>query len=213
MKLVLLGAPGAGKGTQAVVLAKRLGVPVISTGDILRAAIKSGSPLGLRLKTFMDAGNLVPDEVVIDIVIERLSEADCTNGYILDGMPRTIAQAQALEDQGIEVDVALSIEITDEEIETRMSGRRTCSLCSATYHIEANPPRNEGVCNYCGKPLMIRSDDKPETVRNRLKTFHEETEPLKVFFGDRGKLKMVSNIPGVEATTAAIFEALEISDD
>ena len=213
MKLVLLGAPGAGKGTQAAVLAKRLGVPVISTGDILRAAIKSGSPLGLRLKTFMDAGNLVPDEVVIDIVIERLNKADCTGGYILDGMPRTIAQAQALEDQGIEIDVALSIEITDEEIEARMSGRRVCSLCSATYHIEANPPRNEGVCNYCGKPLMIRSDDKPETVRNRLKTFHEETEPLKAFFEERGKLKMVSNIPGVEATTAAIFEALEISDD
>ena len=213
MKLILLGAPGAGKGTQAEALAKKLEIPVISTGDILRASISSGSPMGLELKRYMDAGKLVPDEVVIGIVIERLAKDDCEKGYILDGMPRTIAQALALEQQGVEVDTALSIEITDAEIEARMVGRRTCPGCGGTYHIETKQPKTEGVCDSCGEALVIRSDDKPETVRNRLQTFHEETEPLKGHFEKKGKLLTVDNVPGVKEMTVAIFKALEISDD
>ena len=168
MKLILLGAPGAGKGTQAEIIASKLAIPTISTGNILREAIKNGTPTGLKAKDFMDRGMLVPDEVIIGIVRERLAQPDCANGYILDGVPRTIPQAQALLDQGVEIDRVVSIEIADEVIEARMTGRRVCGSCGASYHIVANPPKKEGICNVCGSELVIRKDDKPETVRHRL---------------------------------------------
>ena len=210
MKLILLGAPGAGKGTQAEILSKLCSIPTISTGNILRAAMKNGTPVGLKAKEYVESGRLVPDEVVIGIVKERLAEDDCKNGYILDGMPRTIPQAQALEDEGIDIDCALSIEIGDEEIIERMSGRRTCKECSTTFHIVSNPPKVEGKCDNCGGELTIRADDAPETVKSRLATYHEETEPLKDFYAKRGKLKTVENQPTIEATTAAITNALGI---
>ena len=192
MKLVLLGAPGAGKGTQAEILSRKLNIPTISTGNILRAAMKNGTPVGLKAKSYVESGKLVPDDVIIGIVCERLAEPDCANGYILDGMPRTIPQAEALEQHGIDVDTALSIEIADETIIERMSGRRTCKDCSATFHIVSNPPKV----------------DAPETVKARLDVYHAETEPLKDFYAQRGKLVSVDNQPTIEATTAAIEKAL-----
>ena len=210
MKMILLGAPGAGKGTQAEFISKRLGIPTVSTGNMLRSAVKNGTPTGLKAKEYMDAGKLVPDEVIIGIVSERLQEADCAGGYILDGVPRTIGQAEALEAAGIQFDVALSIEISDQEIVDRMSGRRTCPDCGATYHIVNAPPKAEGVCDSCGAALIQRPDDKPETVLNRLKVYHDETEPLKGFYEERGVLKMVANQPTIEDTTAVIFETLGI---
>ena len=210
MKLTLLGAPGAGKGTQAEILSKKLNLPTISTGNILRAAISNGTPVGVQAKAYMDKGQLVPDEVIIGIVEERLAEDDCKNGYILDGMPRTLAQAEALERVGIELDTALSIEIEDAVIEKRMTGRRTCTSCGATYHVEANPPKVEGVCDKCGAALTIRKDDTAETVRNRLSVYHSETEPLKGFYEARGKLKTVENQPTIEKTTEVIFKALGV---
>ena len=210
MKLILLGAPGAGKGTQAEILSKKLGIPTISTGNILRAAVKNETPVGLKAKAYMDKGALVPDEVIIGIMKERLAEPDCKDGYILDGMPRTIAQAEALEAEKIDIDTALSIEISDAEIEARMTGRRTCQSCGATYHVVSNPPKTEGVCDSCGAELTIRKDDEPETVKNRLKVYHQETEPLKDFYKSRGKLKTVDNQPTIELTTKVICEALGI---
>ena len=210
MKLILLGAPGAGKGTQAEILSRKLGIPTISTGNILRAAMKNGTPVGLKAKEYVESGRLVPDEVIIGIVKERLSEPDCVNGYILDGMPRTIPQAEALETEGIEVDCALSIEIADETIIERMSGRRTCKDCSQTFHIVSNPPKVEGKCDFCGGELTIRKDDAPETVKARLATYHKETEPLKAFYESHGKLRTVDNQPSIEATTRVIEEALGI---
>ena len=191
MKMILLGPPGAGKGTQAEVLSRELNIPTISTGNILRAAVKAGTPIGLQAKSYMDAGKLVPDEVIIGIVRDRLAEPDCANGYILDGMPRTIPQAQALLDNGVEIDRVVSIEIEDAMIEARMTGRRVCGSCGASYHITAHPPKVEGVCDACGKELVIRKDDAPETVKNRLKVFHAETEPLKNFYEKLGVLKLV----------------------
>jgi len=208
MKLILLGAPGAGKGTQAEIFSKKLNIPTISTGNILRAAMKNGTPVGLKAKEYVESGKLVPDEVVIGIVQERLAEPDCANGYILDGMPRTIPQAEALEQCGIDIDCALSIEVSDDTIVERMSGRRTCSDCSATFHVVSNPPKVEGKCDFCGGELTIRKDDKPETVKARLATYHAETEPLKEFYAKRGKLKSVDNQPTIEATTAEIVKAL-----
>ena len=210
MKLILLGAPGAGKGTQAEILSRKLGIPTISTGNILRAAMKNGTPVGLKAKSFVEAGQLVPDDVVIGIVEERLAESDCAGGYILDGMPRTIPQAEALEKAGIDIDCALSIEIADETIIERMGGRRTCANCGATYHVVSAPPRTEGVCDSCGGELSVRKDDAPETVKARLEVYHRETEPLKAFYAERGKLKSVANQPTIEATTAAIEQALGI---
>jgi adenylate kinase len=208
--MILLGPPGAGKGTQAEILGKRLGVPVISTGNMLRAAVKNSTPVGLKAKSYMDAGELVPDAVIIEMTKERLGEPDCAAGYILDGMPRTLAQARALEEIGVEFDAALSIEITDAEIEARMTGRRSCPECGAVYHVESNPPKSKGACDVCGSALATRDDDKPETVRNRLAVYHRETEPLKDFYRERGKLKTADNAPGVEATTAVIVRALGI---
>ena len=185
-----------------------LSIPTISTGNILRAAMKNGTPVGLKAKEYVESGKLVPDDVIIGIVCERLAEPDCANGYILDGMPRTIPQAEALETNGIEVDCALSIEIADEVIIERMSGRRTCKDCSATFHIVSNPPKVEGKCDFCGGELTIRKDDAPETVKARLDVYHAETEPLKGFYAQRGKLVAVDNQPTIEATTEAIKKAL-----
>lgn len=210
MKLILLGAPGAGKGTQAEILSKTLSIPTISTGNILRAAMKNGTPVGLKAKEYVESGKLVPDEVIIGIINERLAESDCANGYILDGVPRTIPQAEALENAGIDIDCALSIEIADEVIVERMSGRRTCKDCSQTFHIVSNPPKAEGVCDFCGGELTIRKDDAPETVKARLEVYHRETEPLKAFYAERGKLKTVDNQPSIEATTEVIKVALGI---
>jgi adenylate kinase len=210
MKLILLGAPGAGKGTQAEILSRLLEIPTISTGNILRAAMKNGTPVGLQAKAYVDAGRLVPDDVIIGIIQERLAQPDCAKGYILDGVPRTIPQAQAMEELGVEVDCALSIEVEDQVIVERMSGRRTCKDCSATFHVVSNPPKVEGVCDFCGGELSIRKDDAPETVKNRLATYHKETEPLKAFYAERGKLREVENQPTIEATTAAIRASLGI---
>lgn len=208
MKMILLGAPGAGKGTQAERLCKVLEIPTISTGNILRAAVKNGTPTGLKAKAFMDAGKLVPDEVIIGIITERLVEDDCKNGYILDGVPRTIAQAEAMEKAGINFDAVVSIEVADEVIMERMSGRRVCESCGASYHLVAVPPKVAGVCDSCGGKLVQRKDDAPETVKDRLAVYHKETEPLKDFYAQRGLLKSVENQPSVEATTAAILKAL-----
>ena len=208
MRLILLGAPGAGKGTQAEIIATKLNIPTISTGNILREAIKNGTETGLKAKSFMDQGMLVPDDVIIGIVRERLAQPDCANGYILDGMPRTIPQAQALLEQGVEIDRVVSIEIADEVIEARMTGRRVCSVCGASYHITANPPKTEGICNACGGALTIRKDDKPETVRHRLEVFHSETEALKGFYEKLGKLRLVEGNQPIEDATRDILAAL-----
>ena len=210
MKLILLGAPGAGKGTQAEIISKRLNIPTISTGNILREAIKNGTPTGLKAKEFMDNGKLVPDDVIIGIVRERVAREDCANGYILDGVPRTIPQAQALEDAGIHFDCVVSIEIADSVIEARMTGRRVCGSCGASFHIAANPPKKEGVCDLCGGELVIRKDDAPETVKNRLKVFHTETEALKDFYRKLGILKLVEGDQPIEAATADILRALGV---
>lgn len=209
MKLILLGAPGAGKGTQAERLKKELGIPTISTGNILRAAIKNGTPVGLQAKAYMDAGHLVPDEVIIDVIRERLRQDDCAAGYILDGVPRTIAQAEALEAAGIRFDAVVAIEIPDEKIVQRMSGRRVCERCGASYHIVHIPSKVEGVCDTCGGALVQRKDDTPETVLDRLAVYHKETEPLKGFYEARGILKTVLDCGQVAATTQAILAALE----
>ena len=208
MKLILLGAPGAGKGTQAEILCRELHIPTISTGNILRAAIKNGTPTGMKAKSYMDAGKLVPDEVIIGIIQERLAEADCKNGYILDGVPRTIAQAEAMEKAGITFDAVVSIEIADETIMDRMSGRRVCESCGASYHVVAVPPKQEGICDKCGGKLVQRKDDEPETVKARLEVYHRETEPLKDFYAQRGLLKPVENQPTVAETSQAILRAL-----
>ena len=208
MKLIMLGAPGAGKGTQAAILSEKLGIPTISTGNILRAAVKNGTPVGLQAKSYMDAGKLVPDDVIIGIVAERLAEPDCEKGYILDGVPRTIAQAEALEKAGIVFDNVVSIEISDEEIVKRMSGRRACTACGATSHVVSAPSKVEGKCDKCGADLVLRDDDKPETVNHRLEVYHEETEPQKDFSAQRGELRMVDNQPTIEATTQVVLKAL-----
>ena len=210
MRLILLGAPGAGKGTQAEILSSELNIPTISTGNILRAAMNEGTPTGLKAKGYIEAGKLVPDDVIIGIIRERLAQDDCKNGYILDGVPRTIPQAEAMEKLGVTIDRALSIEIDDETIVKRMSGRRTCKNCSRTYHVVSNPPKVEGVCDFCGGELQIRKDDVPETVRVRLETYHKETEPLKAFYRERGKLATAENQPTIEETTAEIRKVLEI---
>ncbi|MCD8143461.1 MAG: adenylate kinase [Clostridiales bacterium] len=208
MKLILLGAPGAGKGTQAEIISKKLNIPTISTGNILRSAVRNGTPVGLKAKAYMDAGALVPDEVIIGVIGERLQEADAQSGYILDGVPRTIAQAEALENAGIQFDAVVSIEVPDAEIEQRMTGRRTCPACGATYHIVANPPKQEGICDLCSEALGQRKDDQPETVKSRLATYHEQTEPLKGFYAQRGLLKVVDVRGSVEEVNAAIMKAL-----
>ena len=209
MKLILLGAPGAGKGTQAEIISEKYNIPTISTGNIIRAALKNGTEMGLKAKSYIDAGNLVPDDVVIGIIKERLSEDDCQNGYILDGFPRTIPQAEALDNMGFDIDAALSIEVADEEIVKRMSGRRVCEKCGASYHTEYKKPKTEGCCNFCDGKLVIRKDDEPETVKNRLNVYHSETEPLKDYYRNCGKLLIVEGQEEVKDTTRLVLAALE----
>ena len=208
MKIILLGAPGAGKGTQAELISKKLGIPTISTGNILRAAVKAETPIGLQAKSYMDAGKLVPDEVIIGIIQERLAQSDCAAGFILDGVPRTIAQAEALDAHGIHFDAVLSLEIADSVIEARMTGRRACHTCGATYHIKAAPPKQEGVCDKCGGALEQRKDDSPETVKHRLEVYHQETEPLKDYYQAHGALLNVPDLGGIEETNDKIMELL-----
>lgn len=210
MKLILLGAPGAGKGTQAEFISEKCNIPTISTGNIIRAALKNGTEMGKVAKSYIDAGELVPDEVVIGIVKERLSESDCANGYILDGFPRTIPQAEALDQMGDTVDTVLSIDVEDAEIVKRMSGRRVCEKCGASYHTEYKIPEKEGICNLCGGNLVIRKDDEPATVLNRLEVYHQQTEPLMAYYEAQGKLISVKGADTVEETTKAVFKALEI---
>jgi adenylate kinase len=210
MKLILLGAPGAGKGTQAELICERLNIPAISTGNMIREAMKNGTEMGKKAKAFVDAGNLVPDEVVIGIIKERLSEKDCENGFILDGFPRTIPQAEALDKMGVGIDTVLSIEVADEKIVKRMSGRRVCESCGASYHTEYKKPEREGVCNSCGGNLICRKDDAPETVLDRLNVYHEQTEPLKDYYEKTGKLKTVEGQEELSDTTALVFKALGI---
>ncbi len=208
MKLILLGPPGAGKGTQAEILSKHFSIPTISTGNILRAAVKNGTPVGRRAKEYMDAGKLVPDDVIIGVISERLAEPDCARGFILDGVPRTIPQAEALENAGVAFDHVLSLEISDEEIVKRMSGRRVCLSCGAPFHITGNPPRQEGVCDSCGGVLQQRADDKPEVVQDRLRVYHAETEPLKDFYAKRGLLVSIGNKPTPNETFQAILSVM-----
>ena len=209
MKLILLGAPGAGKGTQAEKIVDKYEIPAISTGNILRAAVKEGTDMGLKAKSYMDAGQLVPDEILIGIIKDRLKEEDCKKGFILDGFPRTIPQAQALEDMGVEIDKVLDIEVSDEAITRRMSGRRVCSKCANSYHLEYKKPKVDGVCDACGGELIQRKDDAPETVQARLVEYHEMTEPLKDFYKKLGKLVIVEGQEEVADTTALVFAALE----
>lgn len=210
MNLILLGAPGAGKGTQAELLSKKLGIPAVSTGNILREAIRNGTQIGNIAKEYMDHGKLVPDDVIIRIVRDRVSRKDCVAGFILDGVPRTIHQAQGLERMRVPIDHVISIEIDDSVIEKRMTGRRVCSRCGASYHIVANPPRTEGVCNACGSELITRADDKAETVRHRLEIFHGETEPLKDYYVHQGKLCLVQGDASIEEANEAILMAIGV---
>lgn len=209
MNLILLGAPGAGKGTQAEVICEKLSIPTISTGNIIREALKNGTEMGLKAKSYMDEGKLVPDDVVIGIIKERLSQDDCQNGFILDGFPRTIPQAEALDQMGIVIDRVISIEVPDDKIATRMAGRRVCPKCGASYHTEYKKPAKEGVCNACGAELVQRKDDAPETVLERLRVYHEQTEPLKGYYENAGKLRLVEGQEEVKDTTALTFKALE----
>lgn len=209
MKLILLGAPGAGKGTQAEKICEKFNIPAISTGNIIRAALKEGTEMGLKAKSYMDAGQLVPDDVVIGIIKDRLKEKDCENGFILDGFPRTIPQAQALEDMGIEIDKVVDIEVPDEKITARMSGRRVCSKCANSYHMIYKQPKVENVCDACGGELIQRKDDAPETVAARLVEYHQLTEPLKDFYKNNGKLVVIEGQEEVADTTKLVFAALE----
>ena len=209
MKLILLGAPGAGKGTQAEIISDHLQIPTISTGNIIREALKSGTEMGLKAKSYMDAGQLVPDEVVIGIIQDRLAEADCQNGFILDGFPRTIPQAEALDRMGIVIDRVIDIEVADETIARRVSGRRVCPGCGSTYHIDYKQPKVEGVCDRCGDTLVQRKDDMPETVQDRLKVYHDQTEPLKDYYEACGKLVIVEGQEEVEDTTRLTLAAVD----
>lgn len=209
MNIIFLGAPGAGKGTQAEIVSEKLSIPTVSTGNIIRAALKDETEMGLKAKEYIEAGKLVPDDVVIGIIKDRLSESDCAKGFILDGFPRTIPQAKALDEMGIVIDKVIDIEVADENIAKRMSGRRVCKSCGSSYHTEYKKPAKEGVCNACGGELVRRKDDAPETVLERLKVYHEETEPLKEYYASKGKLVIVEGQEEVSDTTALTLKALE----
>lgn len=209
MNLILLGAPGAGKGTQAEVIAEHLSIPTISTGNIIREALKSGTEMGKKAKEFMDAGKLVPDDVVIGIIQDRLAQDDCKNGFILDGFPRTIPQAEALDRMGIVIDRVIDIEVDDETIARRVSGRRVCPKCGASYHVDYKKPTVEDVCDRCGDTLVQRKDDPPDTVRERLHVYHEQTEPLKDYYAACGKLFIVEGQEEVADTTRLTLAAIE----
>ena len=212
MKIIMLGAPGAGKGTQAKMIADKYGVPHISTGDICRANIKNGTELGMEAKKYMDQGLLVPDELTVRILLDRVAQDDCKNGYVLDGFPRTIPQAEVLDSEltklGDHIDYAINVDVPDENIVKRMSGRRACLTCGATYHIEHVPPKKEGICDVCGSELVLRDDDKPETVKNRLNVYHEQTQPLIDFYTEKGVLKTVDGTVPMEEVFAAITAIL-----
>ena len=209
MKLILLGAPGAGKGTQAEIVCDKLNIPAISTGNILREAMKNETEMGVKAKAFIDSGALVPDDVIIGIIKERLAQDDCKNGFILDGVPRTIAQAEAIEKMGIRIDKVLELSVADDVIVERMSGRRVCEKCGASYHIRNKKSKVEGICDCCGGKLVARKDDEPATVLDRLKAYHEQTEPLVEFYRSRGKLAVIPFSPSIEETTANVMKALE----
>ena len=209
MNLILLGAPGAGKGTQADAIRDALSIPAISTGNLLREDIKTGTPAGLKAKDYMDAGQLVPDSIVIDVLKERITQDDCKNGFILDGFPRSIPQAQALEEMGIKIDKVISIEVEDDEIIRRITGRRTCSACGTSYHITDNKPKKENVCDRCGGKLITRDDDTEETIKSRPEVYHKRTEPLKSFYKKEGKLIIVVGQKDVKDTTKLTLKALE----
>ncbi|MBR5359567.1 MAG: adenylate kinase [Lachnospiraceae bacterium] len=212
MKIIMLGAPGAGKGTQAKMIADKYGIPHVSTGDIFRANIKQGTPLGMEAKGYMDKGQLVPDELTVKILLDRVAADDCKNGYVLDGFPRTIPQAEvldkALNEMGDKVDFAIDVDVPDENIIRRMGGRRACVTCGATYHIEHVPPKKEGICDKCGSELILRDDDKPETVKNRLSVYHEQTSPLKDFYNKKGILKTVDGTKDMMEVFGAITDIL-----
>ena len=209
MKIILLGAPGAGKGTQAEKISEALHIPQISTGNIIREALKSGSEVGLKAKSYIESGKLVPDEVVIDIIKERIAKEDCAEGFILDGFPRTIAQAEALDSMGVSIDKVLDINVADEVIASRLSGRRVCEACGSSYHLVSKKPAVEGVCDKCGGTLIQRKDDHPDTVADRLKVYHEQTEPLKAYYQKKGLLRVVDGQDTVADTTYRTFCALE----
>ena len=208
MNLILLGAPGAGKGTQAELLVKQLGIPAISTGNMLREAMANGTELGKKAKKYMDDGLLVPDELILGIVAQRVAQPDCQKGFILDGVPRTLAQAEALEAMGVRIDHVVSIEVDDAAIEGRMTGRRVCAKCGASYHITANPPKTEGLCDLCGGELIRRKDDAPETVRRRLQVYHSTTEVLKDFYGKLGRLRLINGSQSIEGANEDILKAI-----
>ncbi len=210
MRLILLGAPGAGKGTQAATLCEKLNVPVIATGEIIRNALRQETELGKQAKTYIDQGSLVPDDIVIEIIKERLNADDCENGFILDGFPRTVPQADALSQMGIEIDKVLAIEVSDEKIIARISGRRQCSACGATYHLQYKPTKEEGICDVCGADLIIRKDDAPETVKNRLDIYHEQTEPLKAYYDKKGILAKAYGQEEIKDTTREVLSALGV---
>ena len=209
MNIIFLGAPGAGKGTQAEIVSEKFAIPTVSTGNIIRAALKNGTEMGLKAKSYIDAGLLVPDDVVIGIIRERLAEDDCKNGFILDGFPRTIPQAEALEEMGVVIDKVVDIDVADEAIVARLSGRRVCKSCGSSYHIDYKKPAVDGVCDVCGGELIQRADDAPETVLNRLHVYHEQTEPLKSYYASKEKLVTVKGQEKVSDTTALTLRALE----
>ena len=210
MKLILLGAPGAGKGTQAEVICDKLGIPAVSTGNILREAMKNGTEMGRKAKSYIDSGALVPDDVIIKIIKERLAQDDCKNGFILDGVPRTVAQAEALETMGVDIDKVVDIEVADETIVKRLSGRRVCSACGASYHTLYKPSANPDRCDRCNGQLIVREDDEPATILERLRTYHELTEPLVDFYKERGKLVVVEGQEEVADTSRLLFEKLGV---
>ncbi len=208
MKLIILGAPGAGKGTQAEKLSEKFSIPAISTGAIIREAIEKETPFGIKAKTYIDKGELLPDDAVIDMLMHRIASDDCKDGYILDGFPRTVSQAEALENSGIKIDTALSLEVDDDVIVDRLAGRRECSSCRTPYHIKSYPPKVEGVCDRCGAPLIQREDDNPETIKARLEVYHEKTAPVKKYYEDRGLLTKVVGKSTIDATAQEVFSAL-----
>ena len=209
MKLILLGAPGAGKGTQAEIISETLRIPTISTGNIIRAALKSGTELGRKAKGYMDSGQLVPDDIVIGIIRDRLAQPDCADGFILDGFPRTIPQAEALDRMGVAIDRVIEIEVADDTIARRVSGRRICPSCGSSYHVDYKRPTVEGICDRCGDTLVQRQDDRPDTVRERLSVYHEQTEPLKSYYAAAGKLFVVEGQEEIADTSRLVLAALE----
>lgn len=213
MRLILLGAPGAGKGTQAELLKNKLSIPSISTGNILREAVSAGSELGIKAKSYMDKGDLVPDDVVINLLKERISKDDCKKGYILDGFPRSLEQAKALKDMGVDIDKVIEIYVSDDEIKNRLGGRRVCEKCGASYNLKHKPPINDGICDLCGSKIVPRKDDDPRTVVDRLKVYHKLTEPLKDYYKNEGKLIVVEGQEKVEDTKALTLKAVGITND